>query len=89
MQAISKVTAELRGKPWRSLELPLALPVFASAVVLQAIGALAGLIAPQRFLDAVPDELPGEHVRTPAGAHRGPFASSEGRLQLLDSRPKP
>ena len=57
VQAISKVTAELRGKPWRSLELPLALPVFASAVVLQAIGALAGLIAPQRFLDAVPDEI--------------------------------
>ena len=32
---------------------------------------------------------PGEHVRTPAGAHRGPFASSEGRLESLDSRPKP
>ena len=56
-QAISKVAGELRGKPWRSLELPLALPVFASAVVLQAIGALAGLVAPQRFLDAVPDEI--------------------------------
>ena len=32
---------------------------------------------------------PGEHVRTPAGAPRGPFASSEGRLESLDSRPKP
>ena len=96
-QAISKVAGELRSNPWRSLELPLALPVFASAVVLQVIGALAGLVAPQRFLDAVPDEVecragdkgarlsarrnpPGQHVRTPAGAHRGPFAFSEGRL---------
>ncbi len=56
-QAISKVAGELRSNPWRSLELPLALPVFASAVVLQVIGALAGLVAPQRFLDAVPDEI--------------------------------
>ena len=40
--------------------------VFASAVVLQAIGALAGS-APQRFLDAVPENPPGKHVeRRPA-----------------------
>ena len=56
-QAMAKVAGALRGKPSRSLELPLALPIFASAVVLQAIGALAGLLAPQRFLDAVPDEI--------------------------------
>ena len=55
-QAIAKVAGELaasRGVTGATSRVP----VFASAVVLQAIGALAGLLAPQRFLDAVPDKI--------------------------------
>jgi glycosyltransferase involved in cell wall biosynthesis len=56
-QAWLKISGELRRKPSRVVELPLALPIFACAAVLQAAGALAGLVAPQMFIEAVPDEV--------------------------------
>jgi hypothetical protein len=39
------------------LTLPVALPLLASATLLQAAGAFAGLVAPNRLLAAVPDEM--------------------------------
>jgi hypothetical protein len=57
VQATLKLTGEIRRNPSRLLTLALAVPVFAAAVALQAAGALAGLVAPQRFLDAVPDDV--------------------------------
>jgi glycosyltransferase involved in cell wall biosynthesis len=56
-QAWLKITGELQRKPSRVVELPLALPIFACAAILQAAGALAGLVAPQWFIEAVPDEV--------------------------------
>ena len=56
-QATLKLTGEIRRNPLRLLTLALAVPVFVAAVTLQAAGALAGLVAPQRFLDAVPDDV--------------------------------
>jgi glycosyltransferase involved in cell wall biosynthesis len=57
VQVGAKLTAEIRRRPSRLLTLPLALPVFAAAVVLQAAGALAGLVAPERLLKAVPEDV--------------------------------
>jgi glycosyltransferase involved in cell wall biosynthesis len=56
-QAWRKLTGEIRRDPSRLLELPLVVPVVAGAVVLQAAGALAGLVAPQWFLGTVPDDV--------------------------------
>ena len=56
-QSRAKLTDEIRRKPSRVLSLPLAAPVFAGAVALQAAGAVAGLVAPERLLEAVPDEV--------------------------------
>jgi glycosyltransferase involved in cell wall biosynthesis len=55
--AAAKVADEVSRKPSRILTLPFAAPVFASAVALQAAGAVAGLVAPDRLLDAVPDDI--------------------------------
>ena len=71
-QAWLKVTGEIQRSPSRLLELPLAAPIFACAVVLQAAGALAGLFAPQRFLQAVPQD-----VLRGSTCERGP-ATTEG-----------
>jgi glycosyltransferase involved in cell wall biosynthesis len=72
-QACRKIGAELRRKPSRVLELPLALPIFASAVVLQAAGALAGLVAPRWFIQAVPDDvLRGSTCERAPAAAEGP-----------------
>ena len=57
VQAAAKLIGEIRRKPSRVLTLPLAAPVFVGAVALQAAGALAGLIAPERLLGAVPDDV--------------------------------
>lgn len=56
-QAGAKLVDEIRRKPSRVLTLPLALPVFVGAAVLQALGAAAGLIAPERLLQAVPEDV--------------------------------
>jgi glycosyltransferase involved in cell wall biosynthesis len=57
VQVGAKLAAEIRRRPSRLLMLPFAVPVFAAAVVLQAVGALAGLVAPERLLGAVPDDV--------------------------------
>ena len=57
VQAKAKLADEIRRDPSRLLILPLAVPVFLGAIVLQAAGALGGLLAPQRFLEAVPDDV--------------------------------
>jgi glycosyltransferase involved in cell wall biosynthesis len=57
VQSVAKLVGELRRRPSRILSLPLALPVMAAAVVLQGIGALGGLLAPERMLGAVPDDI--------------------------------
>lgn len=57
VQGVAKLIAEIRRQPSRVLSLPLAAPIIAGAVALQAVGALAGLIAPERLLDAVPDDI--------------------------------
>jgi glycosyltransferase involved in cell wall biosynthesis len=56
-QAVAKLVGEIRRDPSRLLSLPLAVPVFAGAVFLQAAGAIGGLLAPGRLLAAVPAEL--------------------------------
>jgi glycosyltransferase involved in cell wall biosynthesis len=70
-QAVSKFVGEIRRRPSRVLTLPLALPVFFGAVALQAIGALAGLVAPEATLRAVPDEVLSGSTCQP-----GPIASA-------------
>jgi glycosyltransferase involved in cell wall biosynthesis len=57
VQSVAKLIAEIRRQPSRVLSLPLAAPIIAGAVALQGVGALAGLIAPERLLDAVPDDI--------------------------------
>ena len=57
VQSGAKLVGEIRRKPSRVLSLPLAAPVFGGAVALQAAGAVAGLLAPDRLLEAVPDEV--------------------------------
>jgi glycosyltransferase involved in cell wall biosynthesis len=57
VQSMAKLVGELRRRPSRILSLPLALPVIAAAVILQGVGALGGLLAPQRMLEAVPDDI--------------------------------
>ena len=56
-QARAKVVDEVRRDPAQLLRLPVAIPVFAGAVALQAVGAAAGLLAPRRLLAAVPAEV--------------------------------
>jgi glycosyltransferase involved in cell wall biosynthesis len=57
VQSRAKLIDEIRRKPSRVLSLPLAAPVFAGAVALQATGAVAGLLAPEQLLHAVPDDV--------------------------------
>jgi glycosyltransferase involved in cell wall biosynthesis len=57
VQVGAKLATEIRRRPSRMLALPFAVPVFAAAVVLQAVGALAGLVAPERLLGAVPKDV--------------------------------
>lgn len=57
VQSRAKFIDEVRRKPSRLLSLPFAAPVFAGAVALQAAGAVAGLLAPERLLEAVPDDV--------------------------------
>ena len=57
VQAGTKLIDEIRRKPSRVLTLPLAVPVFAGAVLLQLAGAIAGLVAPERLLHAVPEDV--------------------------------
>jgi glycosyltransferase involved in cell wall biosynthesis len=57
VQVCAKLASEVRRRPSRLLTLPIAIPVFAAAVVLQAAGALAGLVAPERLLRAVPEDV--------------------------------
>ena len=57
VQGVAKLIGELRRQPSRILSLPLAVPVIAAAVVLQGVGALGGLLAPERMLEAVPDDI--------------------------------
>jgi glycosyltransferase involved in cell wall biosynthesis len=57
VQVGAKLASEIARRPSRLLMLPLALPVFGAAVALQAVGALAGLVAPERLLSAVPDDV--------------------------------
>jgi glycosyltransferase involved in cell wall biosynthesis len=56
-QAVAKLADAIRRRPARVLTLPVALPLLASATLLQAAGAFAGLVAPNRLLAAVPDEM--------------------------------
>ena len=56
-QARAKLADEIRREPSQLLRLPIAIPVFAGAVALQAAGAAAGLLAPRRLLAAVPAEV--------------------------------
>jgi glycosyltransferase involved in cell wall biosynthesis len=57
VEGAKKLVGEIRTKPSRILALPVAAPIMAAAVALQAVGAVAGLVAPQRLLDAVPDDI--------------------------------
>jgi glycosyltransferase involved in cell wall biosynthesis len=71
VQGAAKLIAEIRRQPSRVLSLPLAAPIIAAAVALQAIGALAGLLAPERFLNAVPDD-----ILSSSTCQRGPTPAS-------------
>jgi glycosyltransferase involved in cell wall biosynthesis len=57
MQAGAKLTDAIRRRPSRVLSLPLVAPIFVAAVGLMTVGALAGLVAPERLLAVVPDEM--------------------------------
>jgi hypothetical protein len=56
-QAAAKLREAVRERPSRVLTLPLAAPILAGAVLLQGVGALAGLIAPRRLLAAIPEDI--------------------------------
>ena len=56
-QAAAKLREAVRESPSRVLTLPLAAPIVAGAVLLQGVGALAGLVAPRRLLAAVPADI--------------------------------
>jgi glycosyltransferase involved in cell wall biosynthesis len=71
-QAAAKLRDAVRASPSRVISLPLAAPILAGAVLLQAFGALAGLVAPRRLLAAVPGEI---------------LSSSTCELQRTSSRP--
>jgi glycosyltransferase involved in cell wall biosynthesis len=71
VQVGAKLATEIRRRPSRVLTLPFALPVFAAAVILQAVGALAGFVAPERLLGAVPD-----HVLRGSTCQPGPIAGA-------------
>jgi hypothetical protein len=57
VQAATKLVGELRRQPSRIVSLPLAAPVIVAAVALQGLGALGGLVAPERMLGAVPEDI--------------------------------
>ena len=72
-QAAAKLAGAIREQPSRLLTLPVTLLLTAGAALLQAGGALAGLVAPHRFLAAVPDDMlrgstceahPSSHARS-------------------------
>ena len=56
-QSTAKLIEEIRREPSRMLSLPLVAPVFAAAVAFLTAGAVAGLVAPKRLLDAMPDDM--------------------------------
>ena len=56
-QAAKKLVAEIRRKPSRAPELFVVVPIVMAAVVLQAAGAVAGLVASPQLLAAMPDEI--------------------------------
>jgi glycosyltransferase involved in cell wall biosynthesis len=57
VQSTVKVIEHFRRQPSRILSLPIVAPVVAAAVIFQAAGAVAGLLAPKRLLEAMPDDL--------------------------------
>jgi glycosyltransferase involved in cell wall biosynthesis len=57
VQAGAKLTDAVRQHPSRVLSLPLVAPIFVAAAGLMTVGAFAGLVAPERLLAAVPDEM--------------------------------
>jgi len=80
VQSKNKLVDEIRRKPSRLLSLPLAAPVFAGAVALQTAGAVAGLLAPERLLDAVPDDaLRGSTCQTGRSSIQSPLTDSRGK----------
>jgi glycosyltransferase involved in cell wall biosynthesis len=52
-----KLAAEVRRDPIRILSLPIAVPVIAGTAALQVVGAIAAIVAPERLLSAVPEEI--------------------------------
>jgi glycosyltransferase involved in cell wall biosynthesis len=56
-QSTAKLAAELRRRPLRIVSLPLVLGVVVAAAGFQAVGALAGLVASKRLLEAMPKDM--------------------------------
>lgn len=56
-QAFAKVASELRQRPARVFSLPVVVPIVLGAYAIQALGALAAVIAPARLLAAAPEEV--------------------------------
>jgi hypothetical protein len=56
-QSSAKLVKELRRRPSRVLSLPVVLAVVAAAAAFQATGAVAGLVASQWLLRAMPEDM--------------------------------
>ena len=66
VQSTAKLIEHFRRQPSRVLSLPIVAPVIVGAVIFQAAGAVAGLLAPKRLLEAMPDDLlPTDFVLEP------------------------
>ena len=57
VQSSAKLVDELRRRPSRIVSLPLVVPVIVAAAAFQAAGALAGLVASKRLLEAMPEDM--------------------------------
>lgn len=52
-----KLASEVRRDPSRIFSLPIAVPVILGTAALQVVGAVAAIVAPDRLLSAVPEEI--------------------------------
>ena len=78
VQSTVKLIEHFRLQPSRVLSIPIVAPVIVGAVIFQAAGAVAALLAPKRLLEAMPDDLlrastcqPGPEL-SPSAAQREP-----------------
>jgi glycosyltransferase involved in cell wall biosynthesis len=83
VQAEAKLTDAIRRRPSRLISLPVAVPIFVAAVVSLTAGAVAGVLAPERLLAAVPDDiLRGSTCQRDPSLRRGASYAGSPRVPL-------